>query len=124
MAHDAFAVVAVGVHAIDPEKCYTGVFGKIEKCGDGVEENILHPAGAPYVRPNIAEGADYLLCNPVAVPGGNRLQKVKRRHMVEVGRVEINDIAHTMRWDVVEELAGIAAMRVEEGCSRSCVNVL
>jgi len=124
VANDTCAVVAVGVHAIDPEERRTGVFGKIEERGDGVEENILHAAGAPYVRPNVAKGAHYLLCNPVAVLGGNRLQEVERRHVVMVGRVEVDDIAHAMRGYVVEERAGVAAVWVEEGGSPPRVNVL
>ena len=124
MANDACAVGAVGVHAIDPEEGYTGVFGKIEQRGDGVEEDVLHAAGAPYIRPKVAKGANYLLCNPVAVPGGNRLQEVERGYMVMVGRIEIDDIAHAVRRDVVEERAGVAAVWVEEGGSPPRVNVL
>ena len=123
MANDACAVIAVVIHAIDPKDGCTGVSREIEERGDGVEENVLHAAGAPYVRPQVAKGAHYLLCNPVAVPGRNRLQKVKRRYMVEVGRVKIDDIAHALWWDVVEEFTGVPAVGVKEGGSPSLVNI-
>ena len=54
----------------------------------------------------------------------DRLQEIERWHMVEVGRVEIDDIAHTLWGDVVEEFTGVAAMWVEEGGSPPRINVL
>ena len=123
MRGDGVAKILILEHAGDGKERGTVAGWMVEERADGIFENPIH-AIAPAIRPAIAEGADNLLGNEVALVGCRGLEEVEAKAILGVAWIEVHHVTHSFGRNVLQELEGGLAVEVEKGKAMSVLDVI